>query len=1093
NTGSGNSSGTTLADPIPAGTTYVAGSTTLNGAAVADVAGAMPYAAARTINSTGQAAGVIAAGATATVTFQVRVNTPAPSSITNTATVDVDGAGVSPPQTATATNAAVALAPTKTASPSGTVTAGQTITYTVTIPNNGSGNTAGTTLADPIPTGTTYVAGSTTLNGTAVADVSGAMPFASAALVNSPGRPAGQINAGEAATVTFRVTVNNPAPASLSNAATIDPDGGGPGPPQTITSTNTVARLAPTKTASPSGTVTAGQTITYTVSVPNTGSGNSSGTTLADPIPAGTTYVAGSTTLNGVAVADNGGMPFRTAAPVNSPGEPAGQVNAGETATVTFQVTVNNSPPASLSNAATVDVDGPGPAPAQTATTMSGVARLQFAKTANPPSDILAGETVTYTITMQNTGSGNSSGTTLADPIPAGTTYVPGSTTLNGATVTDNGGMPFRTAALVNSVGQAAGVIAAGATATVIFQVTANNPAPAIITNTATVDVDGGGPAPPQTATVQSPSTIADLAVAITDGQTIETPGSPISYTITVTNNGPDTVTSLDLDVTLPGSITSPTFTPSTGTYNSATGSWTGITLASGGSIVLTVAGTISPSASGTLTTTAIVSPPTGISDPNASNNTASDTDTVGVTVSGRVYNDANHNGVLDGGESGIGVAGLFAKLIPSAGGSAVQAAAVDPATGAYQFTGIGTGTYSIILDTNSTLTETTPSAPPGYVGTQPPNLVISSVVVANVSVPNQNFGLFNGSRLSGMVFNDNGAGGGTANDTIRNGGETGIAGVTVRAINAAGTVIFDTDVTDGAGSYTLYIPASASGTSVRITETNPPNFFSIGGQPGTTGGTYTRATDTLAFTDTAGVVYSGVNFADVPVNTFVPDNTRTAIAGSAVFYPHTFTAGSAGQVSFSTTNVPNPSIAGWSNTVHRDTNCNGVLDGGEVELTAPVTVVAGDQVCIIVRENIPASAPLGAQDTITVTANFTYANAASLTAAQTRTDVTTSAASGLELTKTVDKATAKPGEVITYTVTYRNISAENLNTLIITDTVPAFTTFTSATNGPLPANLTSVSLTSPSVGGTGQIRWTFTGSLAPGGSGTVTFRVTVR
>jgi hypothetical protein len=61
---------------------------------------------------------------------------------------------------------------------------------------------------------------------------------------------------------------------------------------------------------------------------------------------------------------------------------------------------------------------------------------------------------------------------------------------------------------------------------------------------------------------------------------------------------------------------------------------------------------------------------------------------------------------------------------------------------------------------------------------------------------------------------------------------------------------------------------------------------------------------------------------------------------------------------------------------------------------------------------------------------------------------------------------------------------------VIVYDNTPAFTTFANASNGPLPTTLTAVTLSPPSAGGTGAIRWTFAGTLSPGGSGTVTFRV---
>ena len=49
------------------------------------------------------------------------------------------------------------------------------------------------------------------------------------------------------------------------------------------------------------------------------------------------------------------------------------------------------------------------------------------------PNVLLAGETLRYTITVQNTGTDNATGVSIVDQIPANTTYVTGSTTLNGA------------------------------------------------------------------------------------------------------------------------------------------------------------------------------------------------------------------------------------------------------------------------------------------------------------------------------------------------------------------------------------------------------------------------------------------------------------------------------------------------------------------------------------------------------------------------------------------------------------------------------------------------------------------------------------
>ena len=126
---------------------------------------------------------------------------------------------------------------------------------------------------------------------------------------------------------------------------------------------------------------------------------------------------------------------------------------------------------------------------------------------------------------------------------------------------------------------------------------------------------------------------IADLSITKTDGQTSTTPGSAIAYTITVTNNGPNTVNSVTVNDAVPASIQSPVFTPSTGSYNNGTGAWTGLNFASGQSITLTVSGTVAASATGTITNTATVAPPTGITDPNLTNNSATDTTTLTTTA----------------------------------------------------------------------------------------------------------------------------------------------------------------------------------------------------------------------------------------------------------------------------------------------------------------------------------------------------------------------------------------------------------------------------------------------------------------------------
>jgi uncharacterized repeat protein (TIGR01451 family) len=129
----------------------------------------------------------------------------------------------------------------------------------------------------------------------------------------------------------------------------------------------------------------------------------------------------------------------------------------------------------------------------------------------------------------------------------------------------------------------------------------------------------------------------ADLAITKTDGVALAVPGTSITYTITVTNNGPGTVTSLFVNDAVPAGITGAAFTPSTGAYNSGTGEWTGLNLAGNQSITLTLSGAIDPFARGNLTNTVTVLPPAGVTDPNGANDFASDTDGLNPSADVRV------------------------------------------------------------------------------------------------------------------------------------------------------------------------------------------------------------------------------------------------------------------------------------------------------------------------------------------------------------------------------------------------------------------------------------------------------------------------
>ena len=464
-------------------------------------------------------------------------------------------------------------------------------------------------------------------------------------------------------------------------------------------------------------------------------------------------------------------------------------------------------------------------------------------------------------------------------------------------------------------------------------------------------------------------------------------------------------------------------------------------------------------------------------------------------TISGVVYHDLNHNGQRDAGETGTGQT-LYTKPFVGAA-AATQFIAVTPGTGAYTLPNVGIGTYSLIVDNSNLLTDITPTLPSGWIPTQPSNSQ-RSFTVSNNGVDNMDFGLYNGSQLTGTIFADTGTGG-TANNGIKEGSESGIGTATVKVTNNAGSTTYDTTTSAADGSYQLWIPSGAGATVLKVTETNVAGYVSTGGSVGSTVGTYDRTTDTTTFTNAVGTIYTGVNFGDVPPNTLDTDGLRTVLPGVSVFYPHTFVAGTAGDLTLSVSaNTASPATPVWTNAIYRDNNCNGTVEATDSLVTTFISVTAGQKLCLILKVFVPANAPYGAENKQTLSASFSYTGATpALNASAIRNDTTivgNASDAGLKLVKSVDKATATPGQTLLYTITYSNDSKGNLTNLKINDMTPAYTVFASAACGALPTGLSAcVVSTQPAVAASGNLVWNFTGTLRPGANGTVTYTVTVQ
>jgi uncharacterized repeat protein (TIGR01451 family) len=85
----------------------------------------------------------------------------------------------------------------------------------------------------------------------------------------------------------------------------------------------------------------------------------------------------------------------------------------------------------------------------------------------------IPGAVITYTLTFTATGSGSLTGAQIADPVPAGTTYKPGSLALDSATLTDLADADAGSFAS-GQIAVLLGTVTAPATHTVTFQVTIN-------------------------------------------------------------------------------------------------------------------------------------------------------------------------------------------------------------------------------------------------------------------------------------------------------------------------------------------------------------------------------------------------------------------------------------------------------------------------------------------------------------------------------------------------------------------------------------------------------------------------------------------
>ena len=301
-----------------------------------------------------------------------------------------------------------ALTIVKTAS-AASATPGQQVTYTITVTDTGQTPYTGAVVTDDL-TGLLDDAA----YGADAAATSGAVSYASPVLTWT-----GNLTPGQAATITYTVTVDNPetgdniltntvtsaAPGSNCPAGSTDPR---------CASTVPVATLTIVNTANVS-TTTPGGKIDYTITITNTGQIRYDNATVTDDLTA--------VTDDGVAFGDDAATTAGSVSYVSPDLTWTGDLEPGQSAIVTFSVTVNNPDTGDKTITSTLISTDPGstcppggPAPACTSTVTVLIPALTITKTAST-STTTPGSTVGYTITVTDTGPTPYTGATVTDSL----------------------------------------------------------------------------------------------------------------------------------------------------------------------------------------------------------------------------------------------------------------------------------------------------------------------------------------------------------------------------------------------------------------------------------------------------------------------------------------------------------------------------------------------------------------------------------------------------------------------------------------------------------------------------------------------------
>ena len=282
------------------------------------------------------------------------------------------------------------------------------------------------------------------------------------------------------------------------------------------------------------------------------------------------------------------------------------------------------------------------------------------------------------------------------------------------------------------------------------------------------------------------------------------TPGTSVTYTLTLTNEGPSPATGVVAQDKLPSGVTFVS-AEGDGSYDAASGKWDLSTevIEKDASRTLRITVTVDASAAGSVVTnTATIEAQDQIGD-KTPDNSSSVPLTAGYTIAGKLYNDADAS--FNSSDSEAPYAGVTVALLKRDGTPVLDkdgnpVTAVTDAEGKYSFVGLPLGQYSVsVVDpTSGPLEGTKPTE--AYTGRYKTTADVT-IAEATGSVIDVNFGFVKPASVGDKVWMD------VNRDGLQDADEPALPGVTVTLTYEDGSA-----VTDASGNPVAAVTTDANG-----------------------------------------------------------------------------------------------------------------------------------------------------------------------------------------------------------------------------------------------------------------------------------------